>query len=181
MENLTLFEQFQKDCRVIALHDEYPGFVGTEKYGIVTRLSISEINEQYKSIVAEYAPFVLLTLEEGEIINEYWRNHRKHQRRQERAEDIFNFGEMTETMHSELQSDEDLLDIAIKEFDVNTITHALTVLSKKQRERTVKRFYYGMSYSEIACSEGINKNAVAKSIAQSLKIMKKFIENGCTN
>ena len=37
--NLTLDEQFDKDCKVIKLKYEYPGYTGEEKWAIITGLT----------------------------------------------------------------------------------------------------------------------------------------------
>ena len=44
--NLTLDEQFDKDCKVIKLKYEYPGYTGEEKWAIITGLTEEELNEK---------------------------------------------------------------------------------------------------------------------------------------
>lgn len=181
MENIALLEQFKNDCCVIDLHEEYPGFVGEGHYGIVTKLSQQEISEKYRPIISEYMPFILLTLEEGEIIKDYWRNNRKHQRRKERTESIFGFDDETEIKHAEVRSNNDPIEEIIRNENRRNVNRALALLSQKQRTRVIKHFYDNKSLGEIAGEEGVNKNAIAKSVEQALKIMNKFFENGCTN
>lgn len=45
--NLTLDEQFDKDCKVIKLKYEYPGYTGEEKWAIITGLTEEELDEKY--------------------------------------------------------------------------------------------------------------------------------------
>lgn len=122
-------------------------------------------------------PFILLTLEEGEIIKDYWRNNRKHQRLKERTESIFGFDDETEIKHAEVRSNNDPIEEIIRNEDRRNVNRALALLSQKQRTRVIKHFYDNKSLGEIAGEEGVNKNAVAKSVEQALKIMKNFFEN----
>ena len=122
-------------------------------------------------------PFILLTLKEGEIIKDYWRNNRKHQRHKERTESIFGFDDETEIKHAEVRSNNDPIEEIIRNEDRRNVNRALALLSQKQRTRIIKHFYDNKSLGEIAGEEGVNKNAVAKSVEQALKIMKNFFEN----
>lgn len=43
----ALDEQFKFECKVINLSYEYPGYIGEEKWAIITGLTEEELNERY--------------------------------------------------------------------------------------------------------------------------------------
>ena len=50
--------------------EEQKGCVGDTKWAIITDLSEAELKDKYADIIQPFTPFVLLTLEQGEIIKE---------------------------------------------------------------------------------------------------------------
>ena len=69
MDNKKITElknRFAKECEVVDLSKEYPGYIGDVKYGIITSLSESEFLLQYREIVEDYSPYILLDSAEGE-------------------------------------------------------------------------------------------------------------------
>ena len=61
-------EQFKKECRIINLRYEYYGYIGNEKWAIVSELTEREIIKKYPEEIKGYTPFVLLSIEQGEAI-----------------------------------------------------------------------------------------------------------------
>lgn len=61
-------ELFAKDCKLINLKYEYTGYIGQEKWAIVSELSEQELFEKYPDEVKKYIPFVLLSVEQGKAI-----------------------------------------------------------------------------------------------------------------
>lgn len=59
--NLTLDEQFDKDCKIIKLKYEYPGYTGEEKWAIITGLTEEELNEKYaeKQLLLDRLSFLI--------------------------------------------------------------------------------------------------------------------------
>ena len=77
---LTLTEQeelFVKDCKLINLRYEYTNYTGKEKWAVVTELTEKELRKKYPDIIKRYTPFVLLSMAQGEVINEADRNDDK--------------------------------------------------------------------------------------------------------
>ena len=68
---------FKDDCKVINLTAEYDGYTGTEKYALVTALSLDDLEARYSKEIQRYKPFLILTPEMGEAIREYHRNNEK--------------------------------------------------------------------------------------------------------
>ena len=73
MTKRTLTEQeelFAKDCKLINLRYEYTNYTGKEKWAVVTELTEKELRKKYPDIIKRYTPFVLLSMAQGEVINE---------------------------------------------------------------------------------------------------------------
>ena len=73
MTKLTLTEQeelFAKDCKLINLRYEYTNYTGKEKWAVITELTEKELRKKYPDIIKRYTPFVLLSMAQGEVINE---------------------------------------------------------------------------------------------------------------
>ena len=54
---LTLAEQeelFAKDCKLINLKYEYNGYIGDERWAIITELSVKELWEKYPLVIERY-------------------------------------------------------------------------------------------------------------------------------
>ena len=108
-------ELFAKDCKLINLKYEYTGYIGQEKWAIVSELSEQELFEKYPDEVKKYIPFVLLSVEQGKAIQAYNRNEDKYRKRQnnnrvnDTGEETFGllcFAEITEfakELHSEME------------------------------------------------------------------------------
>ena len=76
--NLTLDEQFDKDCKVIKLKYEYPGYTGEEKWAIITGLTEEELNEKYAEKTASLRPFIVLDLAFGKARKKFINNENKN-------------------------------------------------------------------------------------------------------
>ena len=78
MTKLTLEQQellFANDCKLINLRYEYHGYTGTEKWAIVTELAEEELWVKYPDVIRRYTPFILLSMAQGEVIDESYRNN----------------------------------------------------------------------------------------------------------
>ena len=88
MTKLTLTEQeelFAKDCKLINLRYEYTNYTGKEKWAVVTELTEKKLRKKYPDIIKRYTPFVLLSMAQGEVINESDRNDDKYEKRAKRT------------------------------------------------------------------------------------------------
>ena len=172
----ALDEQFKKDCKVINLKYEYPGYTGVEQWAIITDLSEDELCTKYAEQVAPYCPYIILTNSFGAVRDIYRRNEKKHQMRASRSVDAFNYDdELITSFHHELieVSTEELL---CQNLEILRLREAITKLQPKQKERLIKFFFYGKSARTIAAEEGVAYSAVDKSIACAIKNLKKFMD-----
>lgn len=193
MTKLTLTEQeelFAKDCKLINLRYEYTNYTGKEKWAVVTELTEKELRKKYPDIVKRYTPFVLLSMAQGEVINESDRNDDKYEKRAKRTLDVYGYeDDISEQFHRELitpfadpfeQGEEEQLKIEkeqLRRMEIAKVRKVLEMMKPIQKERLCKVVLMGLSSRKIAQEEGVNYSAVDKSIAAAIKNFKKYYEN----
>ena len=193
MTKLTLTEQeelFAKDCKLINLRYEYTNYTGKEKWAVVTELTEKKLREKYPDIIKRYTPFVLLSMAQGEVINESDRNDDKYEKRAKRTLDIYGYeDDISEQFHRELitpfadpfeQAEEEQLEIKkeqLRRMEIEKVRKVLEMMKPIQKERLCKVVLLGLSSRKIAQEEGVNYSAVDKSIAAAIKNFKKYYEN----
>ena len=193
MTKLTLTEQeelFAKDCKLINLRYEYTNYTGKEKWAVVTELTEKELRKKYPDIVKRYTPFVLLSMAQGEVINESDRNDDKYEKRAKRTLDVYGYeDDISEQFHRELitpfadsfeQAEEEQLEIEkeqLRRMEIAKVRKVLEMMKPIQKERLCKVVLLGLSSRKIAQEEGVNYSAVDKSIAAAIKNFKKYYEN----
>lgn len=193
MTKLTLTEQeelFAKDCKLINLRYEYTNYTGKEKWAVVTELTEKKLREKYPDIIKRYTPFVLLSMAQGEVINESDRNDDKYEKRAKRTLDVYGYeDDISEQFHRELitpfadpfeQAEEEQLEIEkeqLRRMEIAKVRKVLEMMKPIQKERLCKVVLMGLSSRKIAQEEGVNYSAVDKSIAAAIKNFKKYYEN----
>lgn len=171
-------EQFRKECRVINLKYEYYGYVGNEKWAIVSKLTEQEIIQKYSDEIKPYMPFVLLSIEQGEAIFDFNRNEDKFRKRAVNNEDVFGYDDgLSEYFHKELIA-EDYWErqerIKIQKVEIERLYKALSALTPKQRERVLQHFVQGKSSRSIGKEENVSYQVIDRSIYAAMKKMKKY-------
>lgn len=193
MTKLTLTEQeelFAKDCKLINLRYEYTNYTGKEKWAVITELTEKELRKKYPDIIKRYTPFVLLSMAQGEVINEADRNDDKYEKRAKRTLDVYGYeDDISEQFHRELitpfadpfeQAEEEQLEIEkeqLSRMEIAKVRKVLEMMKPIQKERLCKVVLLGLSSRKIAQEEGVNYSAVDKSIAAAIKNFKKYYEN----
>ena len=172
ISSLENYEHFKDVCSFFRLEDEYPGWTGTEKYGIITALSESALLDEFPVIMHALSPYIILDMEYARIRNESLNNDRRHKRNQETAESQFSFDEETEYHHAELLCP-DFTEVFI---DNEALKHALSCLTEVQRRRVTQYFFQGMNLQAIRDSEGgsVNITSIWECIQAALKKIKKY-------
>ena len=74
-------KRFAEECKVIDLKYEYRGYTGEERYAIVSELSKEELKQKYPKLIQKYIPFVLLSVAQGAVIDDFNRNEKKESRK----------------------------------------------------------------------------------------------------
>ena len=168
---------FKDDCKVINLTAEYDGYTGTEKYALVTALSLDDLEARYSKEIQRYKPFLILTPEMGEAIREYHRNNEKFAKREAREESVFITCSEAEESQIQALSVEDAQTILQAESDdveesqriYQLSSKALKALTPLQREYLIRHFINGESIRAIAEQTGTRKNNVLKTYRRGLK------------
>lgn len=192
--NLSIKQQeilFSSECKVIDLRYEYVGYIGEEKYAIVTDLTKDELLAKYPDVICRYTPFVLLSILHGEVIRDFHRNEDKFQKRDIRNHNLYGGYEdgVSERSYREFVTTyEDPVQQAIREayeLEMKQVHHrnilkvqkTLSLMKPIQRDRLIKSVVKGMSSREIAKEESVNYSTVDKSISAAKKNFKKYFES----
>lgn len=181
---ITLNERtdlFKKECKIINLRYEYEGYTGTEQWAVVSELSEMELFKKYPDEIKRYVPFVLLSVEQGEVIKEYSRIEDKHRKRQINNEDAFGYEEgMTEHFHSEVVVPDFLEQQELDEYysqreeeKMWLFVEAISSLIEKQHKYLTMRYLKGMSARENASIEGVAHKVIDRHISAATKKIKK--------
>lgn len=183
-------ELFKAECKLINLKYEYEGYTGTEKWAIVSELTEEELLEKYPDVITRYTPFVLLSIQVGEVIAEAHRNEDKYEKRAKRTIDMYEYeDDKSEVFHKELITpfldpfevrEQERLEREkeIRHFsEIKKARKTLLMMKDVQRKRLLKNILFGMTSREIAKQEGVNYSTVDKSIAAAKRNFKKIFEN----
>lgn len=189
----TLTEQeelFTNECKLINLRYEYAGYTGTERWAIITELSEKELFQKYPDVVSRYMPFVMLSVAQGNVIDEAHRNDDKYAKRSKRTIDSYEYDDnISQQFHKELvvpyidpiEAEEiaelEQLKSLQRNFEILKVREILAMLQPIQRQRLIKYVLEGKSIREIATEEGTYHSSVSKSITAAIKNFKKFYEN----
>lgn len=170
---------------------EYVGYIGEEKYAIVTDLTKDELLAKYPDVICRYTPFVLLSILHGEVIRDFHRNEDKFQKRDIRNHNLYGGYEdgVSERSYREFVTTyEDPVQQAIREayeLEMKQVHHrnilkvqkTLSLMKPIQKDRLIKSVVKGMSSREIAKEESVNYSTVDKSISAAKKNFKKYFES----
>jgi hypothetical protein len=182
------FEQFKKECKLIYLDREYNGFIGDQRWAIITDLSEEELRRKYVTVLEKYIPYILLSKAQGEPILESNRNNHKFEMRSKRTTEPFDYDdELLPLFHSELLSfidpldDKDRIIERLKEENridlmVEKAHRTLALMKPVQRDRLIKNVVRGLSSRKIAKEEGVNYSTVDKSIKAAKKNFRRIFE-----
>lgn len=170
--SLENYQLFKGECSFFRLEEEYPGWTGEEKYGIITTVCEDTLLAKYPVIMEALSPYIILGKEYAEVRNQSINHERRHKRNQANYESLFAFDAETEYYHDELTCP----DVAETFINNQMVKDALSCLTETQRSRIEKCFFYGMSCQQISESEGgKNPKSIWESIQTALLKMKNFL------
>ncbi len=172
ISSLENYESFKAVCSFFRLEDEYPGWTGYEKFGIITDQAEPVLLSDYPAIMQALSPYIILGKEYASVRNESMNNDRRHQRNQENSESLFAFDEETEYHHAELVCSDFTEELIRSEL----LENAMSCLTEIQRRRVEQYYFQDMNLKAICESEGGNVKPVSvwESIQAALKKMKKY-------
>ena len=186
----TQEELFASECKLINLKYEYTGYIGEERFAVVTELSEAELWAKYPDIISRYTPFVLLSVQHGEVIKDFHRIEDKFGKRETRTYELYGYEEgLSECFCSafvygyedpvqrmvreecELEAEE------IRERELEKVRITLSLMKPVQARRLLKNVCDGMNASQIAKEEGVNRSTVDKSLKSARKNFEKFFNS----
>lgn len=192
-KQFTLAEQeelFTSECKLINLQYEYTGYMGQERWAIITELSEEDLFAKYPDVVNRYIPFVLLSVAQGEVIYESKRNDDKYDKRNKRTVDAYGYeDDISQLFHKELivpyidpiEAEENARNEEERKMqrsiEIAKVRKVLSMLQPIQKQRLLKHIIEGKTVREIAREEGTYHSSVTKSINAAIKNFKKFYEN----
>lgn len=133
------------------------------------------VKDFYKDAIGE-TEYTYVTREVYEALTETFRKE-AHAQQMRDLRHISKEG-YTEGATEELAFDsaESLEDMVIRQMELETLQKAMQSLTDAQKERLHLYFFEGLTIREIAERQGVNRNAVWKSIQGIIAQMKRFFE-----
>lgn len=171
LRNIEGYAEFKRECRFFNCEEQYPGWVGTEKYCVISALSRDDFERKYPAIAKYISPYILMDAAAYPIFAEYKRNEDKFHYRSVMLESQFGIDSSLEIHHPEL-IDEDIEEKWILQ---DSIREALDSLTETEKRRVIMCYFNGLTHQEIADYEGSRRQAITKSILSALEKLKKFI------
>lgn len=185
------YELFKKECKVINLDFEYQscvqntnGCLGDKRWAIITNLPENKLIESYSDLLKPYIPYILLTLEQGEVIKDYFANEDKYHKRQIRKEYMYGCDEsIINYSHHQIKNSNfwvELEEQEIRKVVYELLIDALNSLTCLQRRRLIKHTVMGKSIREIADEEDVNYTKIVRSVKVAQKNIKEYFKKNGT-
>lgn len=173
---------FKSECKLINLKYEYQGYTGDEQWAIVSELTEQEIFLKYPEEAGQYVPFVLLSVEQGEVIKDYIQIEDRYRKRQVNNEDAFGYDDdLTQGFHNEAAVPDFIEQQEIDEYyqmraelKMELLAKAIASLTEKQKKYLTLRYLYQKSAREIAREEGIAHQVIDRHILAGVKKFEKI-------
>ena len=121
-----------------------------------------ELWVKYPDVIRRYTPFILLSMAQGEVIDESYRNNDKYEKRAKRTIDVYGYeDDISEQFHRELitpfvdpfeQAEEERIEEEkeqLRQLEIAKVRKVLEMLKPVQRERLIKAILLGMSSRKI--------------------------------
>ena len=174
IEKLFLDEEY----KVIDLKKEYAGatgFVGTERYAIVSKHNEEYLLTNFSQELAPYEPFVVISVEMYEAIKCNNANDEREHLRHRRYHEPFT----VESLIHLIDQMSDPIQICETIYNLECISARMLELPDHQGSRIYKKYILGLSTKEIAISEGVSKQTIRRSLRLGkAKIHDLFVEMG---
>ena len=168
MTNKT--DAFKRDCRVVNMKCEYPGYTGEIMWMVVSDLTEAEIISRYPAEIKPYMPFIHMTREMFQPIIESDNNNRTYRRRSVLHEELYGYEDgIFERFHPQLVTN------PFDQPDWTYLYDAMAKLPPVQEKRIRMWIFEKLSVVEIAKEEGTTWMAIKFSIECGLRNLKELL------
>ena len=168
ISELKGYKEFKAVCNYALCEKFYPGWVGDDKYIIISDLSDDELKQAFPEIMDSLSPYVLVGRFFGRM-NDHMRYVEKKEH--EMCEFYIDVTENYEDRSSGFVTPDFSDGVYLSEM----LKQAMEILTPFQKNRIEKFYFSDMTAAEIAASEGTTRQCVEQSITLALKKMKKFL------
>ena len=154
----------EKDYVILNIEKEYPGYIGSEKWMIITDLFEDQFAELYPDQYPCWKDAVIMNSEMGKEIIRYHNNDRKHEIRNANVFPLERIG----SVHDKKITRTDVIKNPV-------LKAALKNVTETQRRRIVGVYVNGLTEQEIADAEECSVQAVSQSIKRGVAQMRKHM------
>lgn len=153
----------------------YEGFVGNEKWILVSEKVEADLVAEYGAELDAFSPWVLITVEQFSVMIEWRKNERKHARRG--YTDTLYYG--VDDNYCEKLLGERAVDSSVEDYlftDTQGCLKCLDALTPLQKQRVISHVLGEISLREISKKEGKNYTAIRDSVEYGMKKIKKYYQ-----
>ena len=165
------YEEFKKHCSFEPCRKRYPGWIGAERFIVITDDAEKDLLDRFPQIMKALSPYV--------IIGRFFSRLNEAER--------YNTKKYVSRIGLSIDSVEDYEDLAegfvLEDFSEDfcrkdSVHRALTCLTGTQRSRVERLFYSGRTLRQIAFEDRVSVPSVHESVCDALKKMRAYLSKG---
>lgn len=166
MEN---YAEFIKVCRYERCKEEYPDWVGDERYIVYSSLKREMIETRFPEIVKEISPYIIMDADMRKVVFAYNHNEQRNLQKQLNTDCL-------DILKDTIDNLTNLEDGFIKKEEVSQqMTKLKEILTEKQYTRLLLHLGYGYTIKEIAHSEGSAISTVSVCVNTAIKRINAYL------
>lgn len=173
-----------KSFKIYDFREEYGSSPDKVNHIIATDLPAHEAIQKLAEVginVDELKPFIMMPLDYVEVFNDFFRNEKKHERRQRLYGEVHGYEDGAFELHHKEYADrldyiEEIFayEKKVREEEIKRLEEAMEKLTEIQRRRVHMYYYDRLDLEQIAKRENRSGNAIRKSIKLALKKIQNF-------
>ena len=168
IRDINGYEEFKKHCSFEPCGKRYPGWVGKEKYIVITDEDERSLLESFPQIMKALSPYVIVGRSFSRLNEAERYNTNKHA--SGTALSINSAGGYEDLAKGFVTED-----FSERLCDKDAVCRALMCLTSLQRSRVERLFFAGMTLKEIAREDAVSVPSVHESISSALAKMRAYL------
>ncbi len=159
--------EFKKECYVIRMSKEYPGYRDKIKCVILSELSEDEIKAKYGELLKNCSPYLVTTIAIQEVVKEYRWNDAKYYQREHDYVDFALSSEDMDRYFFELMApsaEDDFVVFQEREEIQRRVRITLSKLPEQQKRLLVKRYFQEKTLKRIGKEEGFTERTTSNAV-----------------